>query len=191
MDERSDRWIPRIGREPDDEAWGAWPHPEGGRRASDEPPAGDEHARHFDSFGYGYGAGGTAGYAGDLGLGWSHFEARGGPRFLPRGEWPDDEGRSVDYITDAREPERRGAFVGRGPRGYRRADERILEDVNEALTRHPHVDATDVVVSVDGGEVTLSGQVEDRRQKRLAERVAERVEGVRDVHNRIRIAPRS
>ncbi len=41
---------------------------------------------------------------------------------------------------------------------------------------------------VSDGEVTLSGTVDDRWQKRLAERVAETVWGVRDVHNRLRIS---
>jgi uncharacterized damage-inducible protein DinB len=34
--------------------------------------------------------------------------------------------------------------------------------------------------------VTLSGEVEDRRAKRLAEDVAEQVMGVRDVHNHLK-----
>lgn len=183
------RWDTRR-RRWDADAWDAWPRPAGGRHVGEEPPAGDERAREFDPFGYGYGAHGTAGYSGDLGVGWRDFESRGSPRTQARGDWLDDDG-ARDFVADAREPDRRSAFVGRGPKGYRRSDARIAEDVNEALTRDPHIDATDVEVLVEGGEVTLSGQVDGRGQKRHAERVAERVEGVVDVHNRIRIAPTS
>ena len=72
--------------------------------------------------------------------------------------------------------------AGRGSRNYRRRDERIEEDVHEALMRHPDVDATDIDVRVENGEVTLTGEVEDRRARRLAEEIAEQVSGVRDVH---------
>lgn len=81
--------------------------------------------------------------------------------------------------------------AGRGPRGYTRSDERIHEDVCEALTRDADVDATDIEVRISGGEVTLSGHVADREQKRRAEEVAESVAGVRDVFNQIRVAGRA
>ncbi len=80
-----------------------------------------------------------------------------------------------------------GPYTGRGPRGYQRSDERIQEEVCARLTQHGGIDATDVDVSVENGEVTLSGTVESRVQKRLAEDAAESVPGVRDVHNRLRI----
>jgi len=47
-----------------------------------------------------------------------------------------------------------GRYSGVGPKNWQRSDERILEDVNEELTRNAHVDATEVEVSVSGGEVT-------------------------------------
>lgn len=83
-----------------------------------------------------------------------------------------------------------GSFVGRGPSGYQRSTERILEDANEALTWAGDVDASDIEVSVDGGEVTLDGVVDSRRAKRAAEEAVEDVRGVRDVHNRLRVQPR-
>ena len=80
-----------------------------------------------------------------------------------------------------------GRFAGRGPKGYRRSDDRIREEVNEELTRHPEIDASEIEVQVQGGEVTLTGKVEDRHQKRLAEDLAERCVGVNDVHNQLKV----
>lgn len=85
---------------------------------------------------------------------------------------------------------RSGRFTGRGPKGYARSDERIWEDVNERLEQHGEIDASEVTVRVSAGEVTLEGAVDDRSTKRLAEDVAESVRGVRDVHNRLRVAGR-
>jgi osmotically-inducible protein OsmY len=84
---------------------------------------------------------------------------------------------------------RRGMYTGRGPRGYRRSDERIREDVNERLTDDWRVDASDIEVSVDNGLVTLAGRVGSRAQKRRAEDVAESVSGVTDVSNQLRVGP--
>jgi osmotically-inducible protein OsmY len=80
-----------------------------------------------------------------------------------------------------------GNFAGRGPRNYRRSDERMLEDVNEQLTQHPMIDATDIEVSIVEGEVTLRGSVDNRSSKRMAEDVAESVSGVKNVRNEIRV----
>ncbi|WP_168801003.1 BON domain-containing protein [Peteryoungia ipomoeae] len=76
---------------------------------------------------------------------------------------------------------------GKGPRGYRRSDARILEDVNDRLADDPAVDASDIEVTVKDAEVTLSGQVTDRWEKRRAEDSAERVSGVAHVQNNLRI----
>ncbi len=81
----------------------------------------------------------------------------------------------------------RQSHRGKGPSGYTRSDERIRETVCEMLTEHDHVDATNIEVTVKGGEVMLGGSVEDRRQKRLAEDIAEQVSGVKDVQNQIRV----
>jgi hypothetical protein len=80
-----------------------------------------------------------------------------------------------------------GSYAGKGPKGYRRSDERIEEDVNEALSQNPEIDATDIEVKVNNGEVTLSGTVSERQFKRIAEDVAERCSGVQDVRNEIRV----
>src|SRR5256885_12501149 len=46
--------------------------------------------------------------------------------------------------------------VGRGPKGYRRSDERIREEVMERLTFSPDIDASDVEVEVQDGVVSRS-----------------------------------
>lgn len=80
-----------------------------------------------------------------------------------------------------------GQHYGRGPKNYQRSDDRIREDVNEQITYHHDLDATDIEVKSENGEVTLTGTVSDRRQKRMAEDAAEGVRGVKDVHNQLRV----
>lgn len=90
--------------------------------------------------------------------------------------------------SDRGSGQQRTSHAGRGPQGYSRSPDRITEDVNEHLMDDHDVDATNVRVSVDDGEVTLEGTVRSRSEKRRAEDVAERVRGVRDVHNRLRVS---
>ncbi len=77
---------------------------------------------------------------------------------------------------------------GRGPSDYTRSDERIREDVNENLTNDWAVDARNVRVKVEDGEVTLDGTVSTRLQKRRAEDCAEDVSGVGHVQNNLRVS---
>lgn len=78
-------------------------------------------------------------------------------------------------------------FYGKGPKGYKRSDDRIREDVHEVLTWNNEIDASDIEVEVKEGEVSLSGTVLDRRMKRLAEELIEDISGVRDVSNQLKI----
>lgn len=75
----------------------------------------------------------------------------------------------------------------KGPKGYRRPDGRIYDDVCEALLNDPMVDPSDIDVEVHEGVVTLRGAVEDRRMKREAEITIEHVSGVVDVFNLINL----
>ncbi|MCC6927640.1 MAG: BON domain-containing protein [Gemmatimonadaceae bacterium] len=79
------------------------------------------------------------------------------------------------------------SFAGRGPKGWQRSDERMREDLNEALARHPGIDASEIEVAVDNGEITLSGTVRDRRHKRAAEDVAENIFGASEIQNHLRV----
>jgi hypothetical protein len=78
-------------------------------------------------------------------------------------------------------------YAGRGPRNYKRTDDRIMEDVNEHLTRHPAIDATEIDVAVTDGEVVLRGTVERRELKRMAEDIAESISGVKNVRNELKV----
>jgi len=105
----------------------------------------------------------------------------------------DSEFADPDWAGAKLEPERpatpRGPrdFTGRGPRAYRRTDARLHEEICELLTADTHIDASEVEVSVENGEVLLSGVVESRRLKHLAEDIAYRVSGVLDVTNRLKV----
>lgn len=80
-----------------------------------------------------------------------------------------------------------GPHRGRGPRGWRRSDEDVRDDVCGALTDDPRIDARTIEVSVQDGIVTLRGGVEDRFLKWLAEDVALSVRGTVDVDNELKI----
>jgi len=86
-----------------------------------------------------------------------------------------------------REMDDRRGHRGRGPKNYTRSDERIREDISDRLSDNDYLDASDVEVNVQNSEVTLTGTVNSRREKRLAEDLAEAVSGVSNVENRIRV----
>lgn len=97
--------------------------------------------------------------------------------------WFGDE----DAERRRRMDEREGPHRGKGPKGYTRSDERIKEDVNDRLNEDSNVDASEIDVTVNNGEVTLSGTVNSRWEKHRAEDLAEAVSGVKDVENRIKV----
>ncbi|WP_293676685.1 BON domain-containing protein [uncultured Phenylobacterium sp.] len=91
-----------------------------------------------------------------------------------------------DDVRDAGSDYER-AHRGRGPKGYKRSDARIDEEVHERLTDDPWLDASEIGVSVSNGEVTLTGTVESREAKHRAERIVEDLSGVNHVQNNIRV----
>jgi hypothetical protein len=103
--------------------------------------------------------------------------------------------QSVDWDERERAEQRARGFWGterverrgRPPRNYRRSDERIRDEVCELIARQTDVDASEVEIQVASGVVTLVGEVEDRAAKRELEDVAERVFGVADVNNNLRV----
>ena len=80
------------------------------------------------------------------------------------------------------------SFAGRGPKDYRRSDDRIREEISDRFTDDDHIDASEIMIQVQQGEVTLSGTVQDREQKRHAEDLAESISGVREVTNNLRVS---
>jgi osmotically-inducible protein OsmY len=87
-----------------------------------------------------------------------------------------------------RQYEDRAPYAGRGPKNYQRSDDRIQEEICDCMTDDPMLDASDIEVHVSTGVVTLTGTVLSRDQKRRAEDVAERVSGVKDVTNQLRVS---
>lgn len=159
---------------------------------------------------YGYGREGSAGYYGrDYDRGYGNYRRdsdRGydGERYNQirsdygveeRDWWDRASDELASWFGDKEAALRRrmdevrgGQYRGRGPKGYRRSDDRIKEDINDRLTDHPYLDAYDIDVSVDTGEVTLTGTVDSRHAKRLAEDIAESVSGVSNVQNNLRVS---
>jgi osmotically-inducible protein OsmY len=87
--------------------------------------------------------------------------------------------RRVDKIN--------GPHKGKGPRDYRRSEDRIKEDVCDRLADDDYVDASNINVQIQNDEVVLSGTVNSREEKRRAEDVVESISGVRNVENRLRV----
>jgi len=123
------------------------------------------------------------------------FTGRGGQsywadRALPRG----NEGahrRDWERPEPEWRPEvKRGGHRGKGPVNYVRSDERIRDNICEALTDDDHIDASAIEVIVHDGEVTLTGTVDDRETKRAAEDCIWHIGGVKDVQNNLRLRPR-
>jgi hypothetical protein len=166
------------------------------------------------STGYGYGPGGQAydqgaGHQGgaDEGRFEEPFQGRDWAPYREQPDWPRrqhvgarhdrpvqrefDSGIMRSYGSGGDMPRwsssAEQSFRGRGPRGYRRSDDRIREDICDRLTEDHDIDASDIDIKVEGGEVTLEGTVEERRLKWLAEEIASRCSGVVDVHNHLRV----
>ena len=91
--------------------------------------------------------------------------------------------------ADLDDASRRPSYRGRGPRGYQRTDDRIREDVCDMLTDDHRVDASDIDIQVRQGEVTLTGSVRSREEKRFTEDMVERISGVREVNNSLKVRP--
>jgi osmotically-inducible protein OsmY len=82
-------------------------------------------------------------------------------------------------------------LFGRGPKGYKRSDDRIKEDICEQLWRSDAIDSSEVTVMVSEGVVTLSGTVPERWMRHELENVADETMGVKDIDNNIRIQRQS
>ncbi|HLL21971.1 MAG TPA: BON domain-containing protein [Kofleriaceae bacterium] len=126
---------------------------------------------------YGGGGGVHGGPGGGHGYGGTYGDSRGNRDDGGRTQRPGNFGPGYGQ----------GAHRGKGPQGYTRSDDRIKELVCEALADDEHIDATHIEIVVKNGEVILTGTVEDRHQKRLAEDITENMPGVKDVQNNLRV----
>lgn len=88
----------------------------------------------------------------------------------------DYPGGALDTLLEA-------SHRGKGPKNYRRSDELLREILCERFTEDPFIDAVDVSVDVEGGEVTLTGTVTSRMQKMRIEDLAADTTGVTEIHN--------
>jgi osmotically-inducible protein OsmY len=180
--------------------------PYGGARARGAPsepyrsPYEEREARSMDrSRGFGGSGYGRRGYGAiadqelererQAALGRWHDRERRDEHSEPRGFFD----RAADTVASwfgGQEDHRAGTWRGhrgRGPKGYRRSDQRINDDVHDILTDDPFLDASETSVAVQNGEVTLTGVVSDREAKHRAERLVERISGVDHVQNNLRI----
>jgi hypothetical protein len=83
--------------------------------------------------------------------------------------------------------DQRGLHSGKGPRSYKRPDERIHELACERLCDDSYIDASDIEIAVKDCEVVLTGFVHDRQSKRRAEDLIDLIPGVVHIENRIRV----
>ena len=84
-----------------------------------------------------------------------------------------------------------GPFAGRGPKGYKRSDEKIIEEACQRLERDGDIDASEIEVTAEDGVIRLRGTVDDRQTKRRAEECVESIYGARDVMNELRVSQQS
>lgn len=121
-------------------------------------------------------------------LGDRHDRYRGGER-----GWWDRASDEVASWFGSDEAERRRRMDarhdhrGRGPKGYKRSDDRIREDLSDRLSDDSWLDASDIEIAVKSQEVTLTGTVDSRAAKYRAEMIAENCSGVSEVQNNLRV----
>jgi hypothetical protein len=96
-------------------------------------------------------------------------------------------GRYNRWSDDIRSEASRENHFGKGPKGYKRSPERIIDEACEILERDFQIDASDVEVDYKDGTLILKGEVSSRSDKRRAESLVENLAGVEDVHNNLRI----
>lgn len=69
------------------------------------------------------------------------------------------------------------------------SDEQIQREIWESLRQYGQFDSSWIKIEVDNGHVTLSGLVDNRRARHLAQGATMRVPGVRDIQNQLELKP--
>ena len=84
-----------------------------------------------------------------------------------------------------------GQHKGAGPKSDRVQGDAVWEAAHDALTEEPWLDATDIVLSVAGGVVTLTGTVPSQHEVALAAKAAGEARGVTSVTNNLTVSANS
>lgn len=112
---------------------------------------------------------------------YSFKQTHGGRSPFPGGEW----GESSEF---AHENESLNEFNrSRFADTLLSSDEKIREDILEALNASPTVEAGDLKVSVVNGVLTLTGVVHTSAIREEAQNLAESVSGIVNIQNNIRL----
>jgi osmotically-inducible protein OsmY len=140
----------------------------------------------------------TGPYRGALGYrDWPDDRYRDNPDHRYR-DWPDERHTISEAGWQQHPWNRQGSqehpgflrrMFGRGPKGYKRSDERIREEICEVLIYTDSVDCSDVSIEVENGKALLEGTVPERRMKYEIEDIVASCVGVEDIENRIRVKP--
>lgn len=181
------------GHRPEDADWNRREIPHYNRRGERFGDAGFNHDYDYDRTRYGYPENRNA----------DHFgRGRRSDYYNPnRNEWtrPHDNDRDwwdrtgdevASWFGDEeaerrRERDKRNDHRGKGPKGYKRSDEKIKSELEDELYNDSYIDASDMEVTVNDAEVTLTGSVESKWIKRRAEDLAETITGVEVVKNHL------
>lgn len=184
MNSPHSQWLPR-GNQGNWRSQGRFSQREyapGRSRSRDFSPSYNTEER-YRSFGRTAGSGGY----GESGTDYRSGEGRSTGSYS--GYYQPSSSRSRDYQSyGENEQQQRGQYSGRGPKGYQRSKDRIEEEINDMLTADPELNAEEIKVTVDDNrEVTLRGHCDSRAAKRRAEDICERVAGVTDVNNQLKV----
>jgi hypothetical protein len=168
-EQRSRASVPRSQRElaergePGDYYDPDWPYDRGGQRRDMQRSSNEQRSRGREDEGSHY-----RGY----------YTQSGGPFSYPGGQ---------GYVF-SESLTLHGPYAGRGPKGYKHSDEKIVEEACQRLERDGHIDASNIEVSAEDGVIRLRGTVDDRQMKRRAEECVESIYGARDVMNELRVS---
>ena len=80
-----------------------------------------------------------------------------------------------------------GPYSGLGPKGYNDAGDPTGQEVASRLTQHGQVDASNIEITIDNGEVLLEGTVDSEETKRLAQEALESIVSVGSVQNLLQV----
>lgn len=80
-----------------------------------------------------------------------------------------------------------GPYSGLGPKGYDSAGDPVGQEVYSRLAQHGQVDASNIEIVIDNGEVLLEGTVDSEETKRLAQEAIESILDVSSVQNLLQV----